>query len=202
MGRLFHELGIADLAGLEYLATDRTVRLTYQERTAAGLARVLHYAADADGPVQLSALLVAQIRVLECLEDAFLLRYQHTCEDLFVTDSVFLQFVGHYVVDILNEDDVGVLLVQVLYQRAVTARTEEQLAVLRAERSTVRISGDGVGGRQLFAESHVVLHAVLVLELLEVVGNVLTEERQVVMAHREMQIDSRFLAVLCRLRAV
>ena len=84
----------------------------------------------------------------------------------------------------------------------MASRTEEQLAVLRAERRTVRISGNSVSARQLFAERHIVLHTVFGFELRQVLRYMLPEERQVVMAHREMQIDRRLLALLRRSYAV
>ena len=87
------------------------------------------------------------MRILQCLKHPFLLRYQHTGKDLFVTHRVFLQPIRYHVIDILDEDDVCVLLIQVLDQRTVTSRTEEQLTVLRSKRRTVRISGDRIGAR-------------------------------------------------------
>ena len=82
-------------------------------------------------------------------------------------------------------------MVEVLNQRAVTTRTEEQLAVFGTERSAVGISGEGVCAGQLLRERDVVLHAELLLELRQVIGYMLPEERQMVMADREMQIGCR-----------
>ena len=94
------------------------------------------------------------------------------------------------------------MLVEVLDEGSVTARTEEQLAVFRAERRTVGVRSNRVGGRQLLAERHVIAHTEFLLEFLEVVGDMLTEERQVVVADGEMQIDNRFLAVFGRFGTV
>ena len=194
MSRLLHEFGIADLSRFEDLAADRAICLAYQERSTTGFARVLHHAADTDRTVQLSTFLVAQVRVLECLEHAFLLGHKHTRKDLFVTDGVFFETIGHDVIDILDENDVGILLIEVLNERAVSTRAEEEFAVLGTERRAVRISRQRVGTRQLLGEGDVVLDIVFVFELLEVVRDMLTEQRQMVMADGEMQINGRFLA--------
>ena len=75
MGTLFHQLRIADLAGLQDLTRNTAVCLANQERTAAGFAGVLHYAAYTDRPVQSRTLFVAQVRILQCLKDTLLLRH-------------------------------------------------------------------------------------------------------------------------------
>ena len=71
----------------------------------------------------------------------------------FITDRVAAPGVGRHVVDILDEDQVGVDLVQVLDQRPVARGTEQQRAVVLPERRVVGIHGDGVGRRLLHPEN-------------------------------------------------
>ena len=84
----------------------------------------------------------------------------------------------------------------------MSTRTEEKLTVFRAERRTVWISRKGVGGRQLLGESHVVFHTVFLFELLEVLCDMLTEERQMIVTNRKMQINGRFLSCFRRCNTI
>ena len=147
MSRLRHECRIADLGRFEDLARDRTIFIAHKERTTTGFAGVLHYAADTDRTIQFRTLFIAQVGVLERLEDALLLRYQHTGKDLFVTNRIFLETVRHHIINVFDENDIGILLVEVLDERTMTTRTEEQLTVFRTERRAIGISSDGIGGR-------------------------------------------------------
>ena len=92
-------------------------------------------------------LFVTQVRILQRLEYPFLLGHENTRQNLFVTNRIFLEPIGHDIVDILNEDDIRVLLIEVLDERTVTTRPEEQLAVFRAERRSVRIGCKRIGRR-------------------------------------------------------
>ena len=180
VGRFGHERGVADLRRFEDLAADGTVGIAHEERSSTGFAGILHHAADTDRPIQFGAFFVGEVRVLERFKDTLLLGDQHAGEDLLVTNGVFLEPVGHYIVDIFDEDDVGILAVEVLDERSVSTRTEEKLAILSAERCTVRISGDRIGTRQLLGESDIIADVVFVFKLLEVISYMLAEERQVV----------------------
>ena len=202
MGRLSHQSRVANLRGLQYLAADRAVFVANEERTTTGFARVLHYAAYTDRTIQFCALFGRQVRVLQGLEHTFLLGHEYTGKNLLVADGIFLQTVRHHIVDIFDEYDIGILLIEVLDERSVSARTEEQLAFFRAERRTIGVSRDSVCGRELLREGHIVFDAEFLFELSHVVSYMLAEQRQMVMAHREMEIDGRLLAVLGRSYAV
>ena len=73
---------------------------------------------------------VEQFEIFECL---LLLAYQHTCDEFFVFHCLGLQAVWHHIVNVLDEDDVGIEVVQVFNQRAVTSWAEENLAVFASE---------------------------------------------------------------------
>ena len=76
----------------------------------------------------------------------------------------------------------------------MATRTEQQLAVGRAERRAVRISCEGIGRGLLLGEGDIELNAVLRLELLQIVGYMLAEQRQMVVRHGEVDVH---LAVGC-----
>ena len=77
-------------------------------------------------------------------------------------------------------------------QCPVTARAEKQLPVCCTERRPVRISGQSICGRHLLREGHIIMHTIFCLILGEFVGNVLPEERKMVMTHGEMQMHYTF----------
>ena len=136
---------------------------------------------------------------MQLLEDLFLLGHQHARKNLLVANCIFLEAIRHYVIDILNEYDIGILLVEVLYQCAVSAGTEEQLAICCAEWSAVRISCERVCRWHLFRERNLILHAVFFLELLQVFCDMLTEERQVLVTHREVNIRCACECSFCQM---
>ena len=53
----------------------------------------------------------------------------HSADYLLVGDGIGFQPVGRHVVDVFDEDDVGIDLVEVFEQRAVSRRTEQQRTV-------------------------------------------------------------------------
>ena len=75
------------------------------------------------------------------------------------SNGIAFQSIGHHIVDVLDEDNIRIKVVQVLNQRAMTAGTEQQLAVV-AERLVVHIGGNGIGARLLFGESDVIIHPI------------------------------------------
>ncbi len=78
---------------------------------------------------------------------------QQTAEYLLIFNSVAAQRVGHHIVDVFDKHHRALYVIEILYERAVTAGTEQQMAIL-AERSVVRIGGDSVGRRLLLAHRH------------------------------------------------
>ena len=186
-----------DLARLGDLKRLRAVGVPDPERAAARLTLVADHAADADRTVQHGAqqrriviggefhaeplldksgdrlqLRTAHFEGLEALESAFLQVEQNPRQHLFITDRIPAAGIGRHVVDILDEDDVGVDFVQVLDQRPVARGTEQQRAVGLPERRVVGIHGKGVGRRLLHRERDVVTDA----EPPFVKGNLLREQ--------------------------
>ena len=109
-------------------------------------------------------------------------------DELFVGDGVGFQAVGNDVVDVLDEDDVGVNLVEVLDECAVATGTEQQGAVVVAERGVVGVGGDGVGAGLLLGESDVELDAVLLGVEVGLLGDFLTEQLHVLMGDGEVDV--------------
>ena len=89
--------------------------------------------------------IVSGLQLLEIGENLLLHGNEHAAENLFVLDRDRFEFVGHHVVDVFHKDNVGILFVEVLNERSVTARTEHKLSVVITERSIVEIGGQGVG---------------------------------------------------------
>ena len=66
--------------------------------------------------------------------------------------------IGGHIVYILDENEVGIHLVQVLNQRSVTGRTEQKRTVAVPERRIVRIHGYRIGRAFLYRHGDIVLH--------------------------------------------
>ena len=121
---------------------------------------------------------------------SFLLQgHQDAGNDLLPLYGLRLQTVGHHVVNVLDEDDVGLNLVQVLYQRTVSAGTEQQRAVGLTERRVVGIGSNSVCRRLLLREGDVVLDAILAGEAVGLLGNFLAEEVQMFVRDGEVDVS-------------
>ena len=81
-----------------------------------------------------------------------------TCKQLLITNRVALQSVRHHVIDILDKDDIRILLVEVLNERTMSTRAEQQFTIRCAEWCTIRISRQRVGRRFLLGIRHMELH--------------------------------------------
>ena len=171
MSSLLHQVGVGNLYGLEDLILYGSLSIAYEERTATGLAFVLHHTAHANRAVEGSnkrlliiyrqreeQFLLAErlhllnarcryfaLQLLQISENLLLERYQNAGKNLLVEDSRLFQAVGHNVVDILDEYHISILLAQVGDERTMAARTEEQLTIGCAERFALHISSNGVG---------------------------------------------------------
>ena len=80
---------------------------------------------------------------------------QEAGEHFFVDDGGVFHPVGHYVVDVFDKDDVGTLLVEVLDEGSVSARTEDEFAVVVADGVVLLVYSDDVGVVFLFGEGYV-----------------------------------------------
>ena len=110
---------------------------------------------------------------------------------LLILESGFALRVGHHVVDILDEHYSRIDIVEILDESAVTAGTEEELAVL-AERGVVGIGGNGVG-RFFCSERYVVVHAEGFFKSGHGGGNLPFEESAVFGRHGKVEVDVSIL---------
>ena len=132
---------VVDLCRLDYLKTSTSLGINGVEGAATGFAEVLHHAADSHGAVEegvqgfgittfwyhdiklffgeadvpAQGLLVGlAVEGAEGVEGLLAQFEEHTGEYLLVNHGGMLHPVGYHVVDVLDKDKVGVLLVQVL----------------------------------------------------------------------------------------
>ena len=127
---------------------------------------------------------VEQGKVFEYL---FLQSHEHSGNQFLISNGVGFQSVGHYVVDVLDEDNVCIEVVQVLNQCAVATGTEQQFAVV-AERLVVHVGGNRVGTRLLFGEGDVIVHSVAFGKIRHFFGYQLLEEFTVFGRYREVHV--------------
>ena len=127
---------------------------------------------------------VEQGKVFEYL---FLQSHEHSGNQFLISNGVGFQSVGHYVVDVLDEDNVCIEVVQVLNQCAVATGTEQQFAVV-AERLVVHVGGNRVGTRLLFGEGDVIVHSVAFGKIRHFFGYQFLEEFTVFGRYREVHV--------------
>ena len=72
-------------------------------------------------------------------------REKHRSDHLLVGYGVPFQRVGQNVVDILDENHIGIDFVEIFEQSAVSGWAEQQRTILIAEGLTFGRSGDGIG---------------------------------------------------------
>ena len=173
VGGPLHErpVGGCDLARLGDLERFGAVVVDRPEGAAARLALVAYHAAQADGTVEDGAqhgrvVVVGQLHAepfadeagdvgqfgaarierADILETALLQFEQQSCQHLLIGYRVAAAGVGGHVVDVLDEDEVGVDLVEVFDQGAVSRRTEKQFARIGAEERVVGTATVSVEG--------------------------------------------------------
>ena len=128
---------------------------------------------------------IEQFEMAECLR---LKVCENASDELFVLGGVGFEAVGYNVVDIFDKYDVGLDVVEVFYQCAVSGRPKEQCAVCISERRVVGVHGDGIGMLFLFGEGDVVFHietrGIVVLSL----GDERLKEVQMLVGDGEMDV--------------
>lgn len=87
--------------------------------------------------------------------------------------------VGHDIVDILDKDDVGTLLVEVLDEGSVSAGAEDETSFVVAHRVVLLIDGDDVGVVLLLGERDIELDMEGLFVVAFHLGNLLAEEGSV-----------------------
>ena len=78
---------------------------------------------------------------------------EQTANHLLVACGGGTQTLWHHVVDILEEDDIGIAVVEVLDECPMSGRAEEEVALSIAARRAIGVGSDGVGGGFLFRKS-------------------------------------------------
>lgn len=128
----------------------------------------------------------AAVELIKVAESASLIADEYASKEFFIGYGVIFESVGHDVVNVLDEDDVGIDVVEILNEGSVSARTEEHRAVGIAERSVVGIGGNGVGTGFLLGKADVELDSILCCILVCFLGDLLLEERQMVVTDGEV----------------
>ena len=113
---------------------------------------------------------------------------KNTCEHLFVADCGFAESIGHYIIDILNEYHGRVHVAEILDKRAVTAGTENKVAVVIAEGLIVECGCDCVGRRLLLRYRDVIFDTKTVFHRFYCFGDLLLKEFVMIGRYGEMQI--------------
>ena len=150
-------------------------------------AEVLLY--EADNFLYLLVGVLARVEQAHIVEGFLLEGDEHAGYNLLPLYGVSLEAVGYDVVDVLDEDDVGINLVEVLNQCSVASGTEEQRTVAVAERCAVGVGGDGVRRGLLLGEGDVIAYAVLLGVKVGLLGYLLLEELHVLVAYGEVDVS-------------
>ena len=137
--------------------THRTVQLLTQIDNQFGILQLLDISLtaaevalnEADNLLQLLMVVLTRIQNFQIIESLLLQSNQYTCNHLLPGNSLSLQAIRNHIVNILDEYHISIYLVEVLDECTMTARTEQQRAILVAERSIVWIGSDGIGARLL-----------------------------------------------------
>ena len=152
---------------------NRSVQLVPQEEMQVGILQILqarHIAAKrmTDKANHLGTFCLTVFTIVEKAQvgkHLLLHLNQNTCDNLLPEDGIGFQSVGHHIVDVLDEDDVAIEVVEILDESAVSAWTEEQLAISSSERRIVHIDGNRVRTGLLLAQAHLIGYLVLSLSL-------------------------------------
>ena len=134
------------------------------------------------------------IQYFEIFERFLLFADQHACDEFLVLDSFCFQPVWNHIVDVLDEDDVGIKVIQIFYQSAMTTRTEKNFSILSTEWGVIWICGNGVCAGFLLGEIDAVLHAKLVFILRSHFCHQCFKQRTVLWAYCEMNVHLTILS--------
>ena len=114
---------------------------------------------------------------------------EQTGKHFLVDDGGVFHPVGHHVVDVFDEDDVGTLLVEVLDEGTVSAGTEDDVAVVVAHGVVLLVDGDDVGVVLLLGEGDVQFDMEGILVVAFHFGHFLAEEGAVFGRDGEVEVD-------------
>ena len=103
----------------------------------------------------------AAIQQFQIFESLFLESYKYTSQQLLIGNRVSLQAVRNHIVNILNEYNISIQIIQILNQCTMTTRTEQQLAILIAERLVFHIGSNCISTWLLLRETDMIIDTVL-----------------------------------------
>ena len=114
--------------------THRTVQLLTQIDNQFGILQLLDISLtaaeitlnEADNLLQLLMVVLTRIQNLQIIESLLLQSNQYTCNHLLPGNSLCLQAIRNHIIDVLDEYYICINLVEILNERAMTARTEQQ----------------------------------------------------------------------------
>ena len=92
----------------------------------------------------------------QVFKNLFLYAYQNSGQQLLIGDGVVLEMIGYHIVNILDKDDVGVQVIEVLNEGTVTSGTEQYGTVVIAEGGAVGSGGYRIGAGFLLGERYAV----------------------------------------------
>ena len=208
---------VVDLGGFDHLKASTSLGINSVEGATSRFSEVFHHATDAHGAVEkvvqglgIATFWYHDVKLLFCEADelvegalvglavegaesveGLLSQFkEHSGEYLFVNHGGVLHPVGHHVVDVLDKDEVGALLVEVFYQGTVATGTEHQASVVVAHRVVLFVDGYGVGVMFLFREGYLQFDAEGAFVVLLHFGNLAPEGGAMFGRDGKVQVDS------------
>ena len=133
---------------------------------------------------------IAALEFLEISKGLALQGDEHTGKEFLIGNGVALQTVGHHVIDVLDEDDVGIDVVEIFNECAMTSGTEEQTAVGIAEGGVVGICSHRIGRGFLLAERNVIDGMVLLGVYLALFGREGFKKRTMLGTYSEVYVHA------------
>lgn len=109
-------------------------------------------AEESDYLFELSVGISAAVEQSEIVEGLLLLADEYAGNEFLVFCCLWLETVWHNVVDILDEDDVGIEVIEIFDEGSVASWAEEYLPVLSSEGCVVGVGGYGICARLLLGE--------------------------------------------------
>ena len=132
--------------------------------------------------------ILATVKQTEVSKSLLLQGNQDTGNHLLVFHGVTLQTVGYHIVDVLDEDHIGIDLVQILNQCTMTTGTEQQRSVIVTERGVVGIGSHCVGTGFLLGEGDIVFDTILPCKAVFLLCHFLLKESDVLMTDSEVNV--------------
>ena len=94
---------------------------------------------------ELGGSVLAAVKQTQIVKYLVLCAYQNSGQQFLICNGIGLEMVRYNIVYVLDEYYIGIQVIQVLNECAVTARTEQYGSVIIAERTAVGIGRNGIG---------------------------------------------------------